>query len=104
MIGLIALLLSTASAIAIVYLFAIGAIILGLMEIFVGGFVPKEIAVAFGKYSKLMTILSGGLSLMIGILILLFPGASILAFLWLVAAYAIIIGVLNLVGGIASKA
>jgi len=103
-IGLIALLLPDATAVAIAYLFAIWAIILGLMEIFVGGFVPKEIAETFGKYAKLLTILSGGLSLIIGILILLFPGAGILAFLWLVAAYAIIIGVLNLAGGIAGKA
>ena len=72
---------------SLAYIIAAWAIITGALEVIAAIQLRKEIEGEFWLG------LSGVLSVLFGILLVLFPGAGILSVLWLVAAYAIIFGV-----------
>lgn len=87
------------TALGIVYLFAFFAIITGLLQLGESAFYPSD-ARMFGMRSRTFLLVSGLWSLLIGVLLVLFPGAGILALLWLIAIFAIVLGLFNIFTGI----
>jgi len=80
------------------YLIGFWAIMFGIFEI-IGSFAaPKEVMVQ-QNMSKGLLVISGIISLLFGFLIVAFPGSGIVAILWIIAAYAIIFGIINVVMG-----
>ncbi len=80
------------------YLIGFWAIMFGVFEI-VGAFAAPEDVMVQQNMSKGLLIISGIISLLFGFLIVAFPGSGILAILWIIAAYAIIFGIVNVVMG-----
>jgi uncharacterized membrane protein HdeD (DUF308 family) len=98
-VGIIALVLPGMTALLAIYLFAAFAIITGILQIAEGLAAPKGFA-TFGTSNRTLLVVSGVWSLVIGILLAVFPGAGILALLWLIGIFLIIVGVLNIASGI----
>jgi uncharacterized membrane protein HdeD (DUF308 family) len=69
------------------------------MQVVEGIAAPKGYA-TFGTSNRTMLIVSGVWSLVIGVLLVLFPGAGILALLWLIGIFLIVVGVLNIASGL----
>mgnify|MGYP005837642209 CR=1 FL=1 len=99
-IGLIAFFLPGATALTVAYIFGAFAIISGALQILEGLFAAEAIRARSGAYGRTLMLVSGAWSLIIGILIVLFPGAGILALVWLVALFAIVVGVINIATGL----
>jgi uncharacterized membrane protein HdeD (DUF308 family) len=97
--GIIALLAPGITAVWAIYLFGAFAIITGIMQVVEGIAAPKGYA-TFGTSNRTMLIVSGVWSLVIGVLLVLFPGAGILALLWLIGIFLIVVGVLNIASGL----
>jgi uncharacterized membrane protein HdeD (DUF308 family) len=97
-IGIIALAWPEMTLLFMAYLVGFWAIMFGVFEI-VGAFAAPPEAMANQNMSKGLLVVSGIISLLFGFLIVLFPGSGILAILWIVAAYAIIFGIVNVVMG-----
>ncbi|CAD5107037.1 HdeD family acid-resistance protein [Zestomonas carbonaria] len=86
--GLVALLWPELTALGLLMLIAIWAIAIGLLQI-----------VAALRVRQLLDNewwlgLSGAVSLLFGLFLLIFPGAGALAMVWLIGAYAVFFGVL----------
>ena len=79
------------TATVLLFYIAIWAITRGVLEIAAGIRLRKEID------NEWMLILAGLASIVFGVLLIASPGAGILAVLWLLAAYAVVYGVLVLV-------
>jgi uncharacterized membrane protein HdeD (DUF308 family) len=90
-VGLFALFRPGITGLALLLLIAAWAMVRGAFEIVAAVQLRKALS------NEWLLILSGALSIVFGILIALFPGAGILAVVWLIGAYALIIGVLLLV-------
>lgn len=90
------------TAVAIVYLVAFFAIISGLLQLGEAFTVPMGSTI-LGTSSRWFLALSGILSLVVGALLALFPGTGILAFLWLIGLFAILVGVFNILTGLKLK-
>ncbi|MDW5564315.1 MAG: DUF308 domain-containing protein [Methanomassiliicoccus sp.] len=97
--GIIVILAPGITAVFAIYLFAAFAIITGIMQIGEGLAAPKGFA-TFGTSNRTLLVVSGFFSLIVGILIAVFPGAGILALLWLIGIFLIIVGVLNIASGL----
>jgi len=97
--GVIALVAPGITALWAIYLFGFFAIITGILQIAEGITAPKGYA-TFGTSNRTMLMVSGVWSLVIGILLVVFPGAGILALLWLIGLFLIVIGVLNIASGL----
>jgi uncharacterized membrane protein HdeD (DUF308 family) len=89
--GIAAFLFPALVAGALLYVIAAWAIITGVLEIMTAIQLRKEIE------GEIWLGLSGLASIVFGILLVVFPGAGILTLLWLVAAYAIIFGVVMII-------
>jgi len=76
------------TAIALLVMIAVWAIVSGVLEIVAAIRLRKEIA------NEWMLILSGALSVAFGALMIISPGAGALAVLWLIGSFAIAFGVL----------
>lgn len=85
------------TAVVIVTLIAIWALITGVFEIIIG------IASAKLLPDSWLIILTGVLSLVFGFLLLRNPGAGIIAMLWIIGMYAILTGVLLIAVAFALK-
>lgn len=89
--GIVAFVYPGLTALVLLYIVAIWAIVTGFMEIVaafaIRGFAAREWALG----------LAGVLSIIFGILLFIFPGAGLLSILWLVGVYAIVFGVLFIV-------
>jgi uncharacterized membrane protein HdeD (DUF308 family) len=91
-IGIVILVVGPAwTALALLYLIAAWAILTGIARI-VAAFQLRRVI-----NNEWLLIGSGAASLIFGLVAALFPGAGILALLWFVAAWAIILGVLFVV-------
>ncbi|NYT12632.1 MAG: HdeD family acid-resistance protein [Methanomassiliicoccales archaeon] len=102
-IGIIALAWPDITLLAMAYLVGAWAMIFGMFEIIAAVWTPQEAIGVFNNMSKGLLAASGLLSLIFGILIILFPGAGVLAILWIIATYAIILGVINIMLGLQQR-
>jgi uncharacterized membrane protein HdeD (DUF308 family) len=80
------------TAVVLVYLIAFWAILRGIAEIVVATQVGREAGREF------LLILAGVLSVLFGVAIIFFPGAGIIAIVWLIGVYAIVLGILLVAG------
>lgn len=85
--GVIAVFLPAAAAFAFVYLFALWALITGVIEIVAAIRLRREIA---GEW---LLGLTGVLSILLGIYVAAFPGLGLLGLIWAFGLYAIVFGV-----------
>jgi uncharacterized membrane protein HdeD (DUF308 family) len=72
--------------IILVYIIAIWAIITGIFE-FVASFIST-----WASKGKVFLGIAGVISVILGLIILLYPGISLIAMIWLAAIYAFVIG------------
>jgi uncharacterized membrane protein HdeD (DUF308 family) len=84
--GILALAWPGETAVVLLYLVAIWAVLTGLMEISSAFVVPGSVGQRWGVG------LAGLLSIIFGIILIVHPGAGLLAILWLVGIYAIVFG------------
>ncbi len=89
--GVIAFLYPSITAMALLMLIAAWAIVTGIMEVVAAIQLRKEVK------DEWLLALSGVLSVVFGVLLVLQPTAGALAVLWLIGAYAILFGVSELV-------
>ncbi|MFB6198190.1 MAG: HdeD family acid-resistance protein [Halobacteriaceae archaeon] len=75
------------TAIVLLYLIAAWAVVTGVIEVYTAIQVRKQIT------DELWLGVSGLVSVLFGILLVVMPGAGALAVIWLIAAYAIVFGV-----------
>ena len=89
--GIVAFVYPGLTALVLLYIVAIWAVVTGIMEIVtaiaIRGFAAREWALG----------LAGILSIIFGIVLFIFPGAGLLSILWLVGIYGIVFGVLFIV-------
>ena len=86
--GLVALVMPAVAAMALVWIIAFWAIVAGVMQISAAVRLRKEVQ---GEW---LWILSGICTVVLGILILMRPGAGALSLVWLIGSFAIAWGVL----------
>ncbi len=91
LVGLIALFFPGITAIAIVYLIAAWAVITGILEL------VSAIRLRQALAGEFLLVIAGLLSILLGVLLAIFPVAGALVTIWLIGAYAIIFGVLLLI-------
>lgn len=84
--GVLTLMMPGITALVLLFCIAIWAVATGILQIIGAILLRKEIE------NEWFLILTGALSLVFGIALLLMPGAGILGLIWLVAAYAIAYG------------
>jgi uncharacterized membrane protein HdeD (DUF308 family) len=87
LVGLIALIRPGVTAFALLFVVAAWAILTGVLRISAAIRLRKELR---GEW---MLILNGALSVVLGILIVLIPGAGLVTLIWWLGAYAVIYGV-----------
>jgi uncharacterized membrane protein HdeD (DUF308 family) len=92
--GVFAMLRPGATALALLWLIGIWALVKGIGEIVAAIQIRKEVE---GEWA---IALSGVISVLFGIFVLARPGAGALAMVWLIAIYAFISGILKLMLGI----
>lgn len=100
-VGILFVVLPGMSLVAIIYLFAAWLLVMGILEL-VGGFiVPVNVPMMMGKHSKMLLILLGVLSIVVAFLLFVYPIDGIVALVWVIGIYAIIYGIINIVGAAA---
>jgi len=85
------------TALALLYLIAAWAIIRGVFEIIAAVHLRKELE------NEWLLGLSGLLSVGLGVLLIVAPGAGALALLWWIGGFAIVVGILMIVLGLRLK-
>src|SRR5712664_3680975 len=88
--GVLAFVWPALTALALLYLIAGWAIVTGLLEIVAAVHLHR----AHGEW---LLVLNGVLSVLFGLLVIVWPGAGVLTLLWLIGTYAIVFGVVLLV-------
>lgn len=88
--GIIALVYPSLTALALVLLMGANAVVSGVFDIVLAIRLRKHI------HNEFLLALVGVVSLLFGFMVLMFPAGGALALVWLVAAYAILAGVLFL--------
>ncbi len=91
--GVVTFIWTGAATFAMLFIIAAWAIVTGIMEIVAAIRLREEI------HGEWLLLLGGLLSVVFGALIAIFPLAGLLAVTWMIAAYAIIFGVLLVVLG-----
>ncbi len=92
--GVIAFLAPGLTALALLYLIAAWAIVRGVFEIIAAVHLRKEIE------NEWLLGLAGFASIVLGVLLLAWPGVGVLAVLWWIGAFAIVFGVLSIALGL----
>jgi len=90
------------TALALLLVFGLFAVLIGGFRILDWAFMPQELRPMFGKTARMLLLVSGVFSVIIGLIIMFFPQPSLLAILWLVGAYAIVFGAFMLAAAISS--
>lgn len=103
LIGILALFWPDLTEILLAYLIGIWAILFGITEFLAAFYLTKRPAYFFSRSNKYALPLSGALSLIFGVLMIVFPSEGIIAILWLIAAYLVLIGIFNIVYGLQSR-
>ena len=88
--GIITFLLPTVATLALIYLISIWAIVTGVLEIIAAIGLREEIQ---GEW---LLAIGGSISLILGVLLVIFPSAGEVTIIWLIGAYAILFGALLL--------
>lgn len=91
--GVIAVIYPAITALVLVLLIGFNAIFQGVLDIAMAIRLRKEIP------NEWLLGLAGVLSIVFGAIVIIFPGAGALALIWLIAAYAIAIGLLFMIFG-----
>ena len=89
-VGILAFLWPGLTALVLLYLIAAWALVIGILGIIIAIQLRKQIE------GELILILSGIISVLFGLIAFIWPVAGALTILWLIALYAILIGVLVL--------
>jgi len=89
--GVVAFLFPTLAAITLLFVIAIWAIITGLLEIAAAIRLRREIE------NEWALGLTGVVSIALGVIMILNPGAGLIGLVWAIAGYAIIFGILMIV-------
>jgi uncharacterized membrane protein HdeD (DUF308 family) len=95
--GVLTLLWPGVTAIALLYLIAVWAIVRGIFEILAAFRLRRELS------NEWLLALNGVLSVLFGIVLIVAPGAGALAVLWLIGTFAIVVGILMIVLGFRLK-
>lgn len=90
-IGLMAIFQPDITGLALLYLIAAWALLTGMFEIVT--------AIQFRRVltNEWMLILGGLLSIVLGVLLVIFPGAGGVSLIWMVGTYAILFGILEII-------
>ena len=88
--GIFSVLYPGLTILALVLVMGANAVVTGVLDIGVAVRLRKT------KGNEWLLIITGAISVVFGVLLLLFPGAGVLALVWLTAAYAIFTGILLL--------
>jgi uncharacterized membrane protein HdeD (DUF308 family) len=86
--GVVVLAFPGLAAAALVYFIAAWAIVRGIFEIVTAIHLRREIS------NEWLLVLAGLTSVVFGVLVMIWPAAGLLALLWLIGSYAIVLGVL----------
>ncbi|MBI0584714.1 MAG: DUF308 domain-containing protein, partial [Methanomassiliicoccus sp.] len=97
-IGIVAILAPGFTSLLAVYLVAFFAIISGLLQIG-EGVVAARGRTTLGQSNRWLLVISGAFSLLVGILLAVFPSSGLIALMWLIGIFLIVVGVLNIVSG-----
>ncbi len=103
LIGVLALFWPDLTETLLAYLIGIWAILFGITELLAAFFLTKLPTYFFSRSNKYALPLSGVLSLVFGVLIIVFPSEGLIAMLWLFAAYLLLIGIFNVIYGFQSR-
>jgi len=103
LVGVLAIFWPEATMVLLAYIVALSALYLGIMEIFAAFYSPRLYLPMFSQLGKGMMVLSGAISIIFGILLILFPEEGILALLWLVGALIALFGVFNIILGFQAR-
>ena len=95
--GVLTLLLPGVTAILLLYLIAVWAIVRGIFEILAAFHLRRELR------NEWLLALNGVLSVLFGVVLIVAPGAGALAVLWLIGSFAIVVGILMIALGFRLK-
>jgi uncharacterized membrane protein HdeD (DUF308 family) len=84
--GLVAFFWPAITALALLYVIAVWAIVRGVAEISAAIHLRRQVS------NEWILAGSGAVSIMLGVLMVLFPGAGVLSVLWLIGLFAIVFG------------
>jgi uncharacterized membrane protein HdeD (DUF308 family) len=95
--GLLTFFMPGLTALVLLYLIAVWAIVRGIFEIIAAFHLRRELT------NEWLLALNGVLSVLFGILLIAAPGAGALAVLWMIGTFAVIVGILMIVLGFRLK-
>ncbi|CAM3619992.1 HdeD family acid-resistance protein [Bordetella sputigena] len=95
--GIIALIWPAITALALVLIMGVNALVAGILDISVAVRLRRVIRGAW------TLVLAGIVSIIFGVGVIAFPGAGALALIWLISLYAIVTGILLLAMGIQAR-
>jgi uncharacterized membrane protein HdeD (DUF308 family) len=95
--GLLTFFMPGLTALVLLYLIAVWAIVRGIFEIVAAFHLRRELT------NEWLLALNGVLSVLFGILLIAAPGAGALAVLWMIGTFAIIVGIVMIVLGFRLK-
>ena len=99
-IGMIAIYSPGVALVAMLYLVAAWMLIWGILELIVGTGTKAQLMGVFGRFGRALLLASGVLSIIVALVLFAFPGEGVLAVVWVIGVYAVIIGMINLLGGL----
>ena len=95
--GFLAFVMPGLTALVLLYLIAAWAIVRGVFEIVAAFHLRRELT------NEWLLALNGVLSVLLGVILIVAPGAGALAVLWLVGSFVIVVGILMIVLGFRLK-